>query len=147
MKVSIRLCSFSRRQCRFWKNAVKVLREVPSLVVLSENPSQESSNCSHGQTFACLKFQGVGYKFVLSNVLRETLSFMGGCEDSQVLRHIAKARRKNVKVLRVAVNVLSETVEVYGEADSFCCSLRSFEFKGLEDQTSSWKLKGLVEES
>lgn len=70
---------------------------------------------------------------------------MGG--GPQVLREIVEYTKKNVKVFRAAVNILREMVEVYGEAVSFCCSLRSFKFKGLVDQTSSWHLKDLVEES
>lgn len=72
---------------------------------------------------------------------------MGDGEGSQVIKEIEEALKKNVKVLRAAVKVLREMVEVYREAVSFCCALRSFKLKGLVDQTSSWHLKDLVEES
>lgn len=58
-----------------------------------------------------------------------------------------KVSWEEVEVLKFCVKVLREIVEGYGEAFSFCHSLRSYKFKGLVDQTSSWHLEDLVDES
>lgn len=75
----------------------------------------------------------------------------------KALSEMVKILREAVKVLRKILKVsqsggegshfLVETVEVLGEAVSFRCSLRSFKFTGLIDQTSSWYFEDLVEES